>query len=73
MSSILAEDATTVSMDSTAPVGGVVDLTDGKPADQPDQLRNAWEKGHAQKCVVDGKLAWTCPWCEKLHPPQHAT
>ena len=46
MSSLPAEDAATVSMGSTAPLGGVVDLTDqqpadqGKPADQLDKLLN---------------------------------
>ena len=63
----------TVSMASTALVVGVVDLTDDKPADQPDQLRNVWEKGYAKKCVVGGKLAWKCPWYDKLHFPQHTT
>ena len=79
MSSLPAEDAATVSMGSTDPSGGVVDLTDqqpagqGKLADQPDKLLNVWQLGHAQKCVVGGKSGWKCPWCDNMYFPQHAT
>ena len=69
-----APDPADPNLTTTLPAGKpAASASSQKPADQPVKLKNVWTKGHAEKCRVNGKDGWKCPWCKNIFYPVHAT